>query len=50
PNMINQFGTQLRVRRPFVAAWLRHLKANHDVYSDVTIDEDVLANRPTTAM
>ncbi|KAG5953375.1 hypothetical protein E4U58_000447 [Claviceps cyperi] len=46
PNMINQFRAQLRVRRPVVAAWLRHLKANHDGYSDVTIDEDALSQLP----
>ncbi|KAG6315654.1 hypothetical protein E4U44_001228 [Claviceps purpurea] len=46
PNMINQSRTQLRVRRPVVAAWLRHLKANHDGYSDVTIDEDVFSQLP----
>ncbi|KAG5951246.1 hypothetical protein E4U58_001256 [Claviceps cyperi] len=46
PNMINQFRAQLRVRRPVVAAWLRHLKANHDGYSDVTSDEDALSQLP----
>ncbi|KAG5931464.1 hypothetical protein E4U59_000281, partial [Claviceps monticola] len=46
PNMIKQFRAQLRVRRPIVAAWLRHLKANHDGYSDVTIDEHALSQLP----
>ncbi|KAG6165825.1 hypothetical protein E4U27_008320, partial [Claviceps purpurea] len=46
PNMINQFRTQLRVRRSVVTAWLRHLKENHRGYSDVTIDEDALSQLP----
>ncbi|KAG6200125.1 hypothetical protein E4U50_007211 [Claviceps purpurea] len=46
PNMINQFRTQLRVRRPVVTAWLRHLQANHTGYIDVTIDEDILSQLP----
>ncbi|KAG6217908.1 hypothetical protein E4U50_002583 [Claviceps purpurea] len=51
PEHLEAFGhphpsRRLRVRRPVVAAWLRHLKANHDGYSDVTIDEDVLSQLP----
>ncbi|KAG6071713.1 hypothetical protein E4U15_007351, partial [Claviceps sp. LM218 group G6] len=37
---------RLRVRRPVVEAWLRHLQANHSGYSDVTIDEDALSQLP----
>ncbi|KAG6316323.1 hypothetical protein E4U44_000777, partial [Claviceps purpurea] len=46
PNTINRFRIQLHVRRPVVAAWLRHLQANHDGYSEVTIDEDFLSQLP----
>ncbi|KAG5961044.1 hypothetical protein E4U58_004422 [Claviceps cyperi] len=44
--MINGFRTQPCVRRPVVVAWLRHLQANHDRYSDVTIDEYFLSQLP----